>query len=67
MVSFNESYVVDKDGHKLGVFLNIESYEKIMADLEELDDIRAFDEAKKAKEEAIPFKQAVIEIERKRK
>jgi hypothetical protein len=67
MVSFNESYVVDKDGHKLGVFLDIKKYERIMADLEELDDIRTFDEAKKAKGEEIPFEQAVAEIERKRK
>jgi hypothetical protein len=67
MVSMNENFVVDKDGHKIGVFLDIKSYEHLVDELEELEDIRAFDESKAAKDEAIPFKQAVQEIERERK
>jgi hypothetical protein len=67
MVSMNENFVVDKDGHKIGVFLDIKSYEHLVDELEELEDIRAFDEAKTVKDEAIPFKQAVQEIERERK
>jgi hypothetical protein len=67
MVSMNENFVVDKEGHKIGVFLDIKSYEHLVDELEELEDIRAFDEAKTAKDEAIPFKQAVQEIERERK
>lgn len=67
MVSMNENFVVDKQGHKIGVFIDIKSYEHLMDELEELDDIRAFDEAKAAKDETIPFNQAVAEIERARK
>lgn len=66
MVSMNENFVVDKAGHKIGVFLDIKTYEHLVDELEELEDIRAFDEARAAKDEAIPFKQAVQEIERDR-
>ena len=67
MSKLNESYVVDKEGHKIGVFLDIKTYNHMVEELEELDDIRAFDEAKAEKDEAIPFEHAVREIERKRK
>ena len=67
MVSLNENFVVDKKGHKVGVFLDFKTYKHMVDEMEELDDIRAFDEAKAAKDEAIPFKQAIQEIERKRK
>lgn len=66
MVRMNENFVVDKEGHKIGVFLDIETYEHLVEELEELEDIRAFDEAKAAKDAAIPFGQAVQEIERER-
>lgn len=67
MVSLSENFVIDKKGHKLGVFLDIKTYKHMVDELEELDDIRAFDEAKAVKDEAIPFEKAVREIERKRK
>ena len=67
MVKLNENYVVDKKGHRIGVFINMKTYEKIIELLEELDDIRAYDEAKKADNEALLFDDAVNEIERGRK
>lgn len=67
MVSMNENFVIDKEGHKIGVFLDIKSYEHLVDELEELENIRAFDEAIAVKDEVIPFEQAVREIERKRK
>jgi PHD/YefM family antitoxin component YafN of YafNO toxin-antitoxin module len=67
MVSLNENFVIDKKGHKVGVFLDIKTYAHLVEEIEELEDIRAFDEAKAAKDQAIPFEQAIREIERKRK
>jgi len=64
MVNLNENFVVDKEGHKIGVFLNMKTYEKVLELLEELDDIRAYDKAKQSKDEVIPFDQAVREIEK---
>ena len=67
MAILNENYVIDKNGHRIGVFLDIKTYEHLVEELEELEDIRAFDEAKAARDEAIPFERAVREIERKRR
>lgn len=66
MASFNERYVVDKRGKRTGVILDIREYLRMLEDLEELESIRAFDEAKASGEEAIPFEQAVEEIQRAR-
>jgi hypothetical protein len=41
----------------------IDQYNKMMEQLEEIDDIRAYDAAKAEEDEVIPFDQAVNEIE----
>jgi hypothetical protein len=66
VVKINENFVVDKNGNRVGVFLDIEAYQKIIEELEELDDLRAFDLAKARNNEPIPFEQAVKEIEQSR-
>ncbi len=60
-------YVTNRRGEKVGVVLGIEDYRKLMADLEELESIRAYDAAKASGNEAIPFDEATREIERSRK
>lgn len=67
MTSLNEKYVVDEKGERVGVLLSIEEYQRLLAELEELESIRAYDAAKAAKDEAIPFDQAISEIEQERK
>jgi len=62
-----EQFVVDNEGNRIGVVLNIEDYQKLLADVEELESIRAFDQAKASGEKPIPFEQAVAEIESRRK
>jgi hypothetical protein len=62
-----ERYVVDEKGKRVGVLLDPEAYKHILAALEELESIRAYDAAKKSREKVIPFEQAVAEIERKQK
>lgn len=56
-------YITDTIGKKTGVILPIRDYEKIMEKLEELEDIKAYDQAKTRKSEPIPFEQ--LETERK--
>lgn len=56
-------YITDTTGKKTGVILSIRDYEKILEDLEELEDIKAFDRAKARKSEPIPFEQALEELE----
>ena len=66
MPTVNESYVVDENGARIGVILPIEAYRKLLEELEELESIRAYDAAKNSGDEAIPFEQAVREIEHDR-
>ncbi len=63
MVAIREQYLVDEKGERVSVLLSIEDYRRILEELEELEAIRAYDEAKAVHEEAIPFEQAIAEIE----
>ncbi|HKS28315.1 MAG TPA: hypothetical protein VJS44_10865 [Pyrinomonadaceae bacterium] len=58
-----EQFVVDESGNRTAVLLDIERYFELLEAQEELESIRAFDEAKAAGDEAIPFSQAIAEIE----
>jgi PHD/YefM family antitoxin component YafN of YafNO toxin-antitoxin module len=62
-----EQYVVDQEGKRTAVLLDLKYYEELVAALEEVESIRAYDEAKASKDEAIPFDQATDEIERQRR
>ena len=61
-----KKYVTDRRGQKIGVVLTMEDYKNVLADIEELESIRAYDAAKASGDEAIPFQQAIQEIERSR-
>ncbi len=58
-----EQFVVDQNGKKTAVLLDIETYSELIEAQEELEAIRAFDVAKASDDEAIPFSQAIKEIE----
>jgi hypothetical protein len=67
MLTFKECYVVDAGGVRVSVLLDIEDYRRLMEGLEELESIRAYDAAKASGDKAVPFEQAVAEIERRRR
>jgi hypothetical protein len=67
MPTLNEGYVVDDGGVRVGVILPIEEYRQLLDALEELESIRAYDSAKQSDDQAIPFEQAVKEIEQDRR
>ena len=67
MGSLKQQYITDDHGKKLAVILPIKTYEKIIDDLEELEDIRLYDKAKKGNQEFIGAEQAFKEIEENRK
>jgi PHD/YefM family antitoxin component YafN of YafNO toxin-antitoxin module len=64
MPDFKAQYLTDAEGNKTGVLLSLEEYEAMLADLEELEAIRAYDKAKASGDEAVPFEDAMAEIER---
>ena len=59
-------YVTDDAGNRVAVIVDLEQYEALTEAAEELDAIRAYDETKAANDEAIPFEQAIREIEQAR-
>jgi hypothetical protein len=62
-----KKFVTDRRGKKVAVVLAIEDYKKLLAEIEELDSIRAYDAAKASGEKPIPFEKATQEIEHSRK
>jgi transcriptional regulator of met regulon len=58
-----ENFVIDKKGKKIAIQIPIRVYEKLLADSEELEDIKEYRKAKTHKSEPIPFDQAFQEIE----
>jgi PHD/YefM family antitoxin component YafN of YafNO toxin-antitoxin module len=66
VAALNERYVINENGERVSVLLDWDDYRRLLEDLEELEAIRAYDAAKASGDEAIPFEQAVEEIENKR-
>ena len=63
MSTNREQFVVDESGNRTAVLLGIERYSELLEAQQELESIRAYDEAKASNDEAIPFAQAIKEIE----
>ncbi len=67
MVTIHPQYVVDENQRPQAVLLPVAEWERIVEELDELDDIRAYDEAKAGPQEAVLLDQAVREIEEGRR
>ena len=63
VIPLHPQYVVDEEQRPQAILLPVSEWEQIMEELDELDDIRAYDEAKAGPQEAVDFEQAVREIE----
>jgi hypothetical protein len=48
-------FITDDHGNKLAVILPMRDYQKMLENLEEMEDIKLYDEVKARKEEALPF------------
>jgi len=57
-----EQYITDAEGRRLSVVLGFEYFRQLLARLEELEEIYAFDLAKESEDEAIPLDRAIAEI-----
>jgi len=67
MQTINPQYIIDKKGNRISVVIPVTEFETIIEELEELEDIRLYDEAKSDKESSIPIDNAFEMIEAKRK
>ena len=50
-------YITDKKGKKLSVVISLIEYNKILEELEELEDIRLYDAVKARNEKSVPLTQ----------
>ena len=66
MLPINPQFITDTKGVKLSVVLPIKDFEAIIKELEELDDIKLYDEAIKCTEPSIPIDVAFKMIEENR-
>lgn len=67
MSKTKEKFVVNNRGRRVSVILDIVDYERMLAEVEELESIRAYDAAKASGEESLPFETVAEEIERKQR
>ncbi len=62
MVTVHPKYLIDENQKRQAVVLPMAEWDRIIEELEELDDIRAYDQAKEGPQDAIPFEEAVGEL-----
>ncbi|MFP4459781.1 MAG: hypothetical protein ACLFSQ_09365 [Candidatus Zixiibacteriota bacterium] len=62
MLKVHPEYLIDKEKKAKAIVLPISEWEQILEELEELDDIRAYDKAKSKNDESIDFETAVRAI-----
>ena len=62
-----KQFVTDENGVRVAVVLDIKEYEELLDDLEDLQAVREYEEAKASGEKPIPLEQALDEIRRNRK
>jgi hypothetical protein len=62
VITLHEEYLADEAGNRKAVVLPLAAWQQIKEELEEVDDIRACDEAKAQPSEPVPFEQAMREI-----
>ena len=67
MVNVNPHYITDNKGEKISVVLDIKEFKNIIEELEELEDIHMYDEAKSDNQPSIRIDEAFKMIEAKRK
>jgi len=66
MLTMHPEYVVDEKARKKAVLVSFDEWQQIMDAIEELDDIRAYDQVKQEPEDLVPFEEAVRQIKAKR-
>jgi len=63
----NPQFITNKKGKRLSVVLSIKDYEVMLANLEELEDIRLYDAAKSTNDTSLPAEKAFKLLDSRRK
>jgi hypothetical protein len=60
-------FLTNEKGEKIALVIEMKEYEKLLEELEDLEDVLAYHKAKASGETPIPFDQAIAQIEQKRR
>jgi hypothetical protein len=66
-LNLNPKFITDHKGEKISVVLPIKDYNLLMEELEEIEDLKLYDNVKKSNEPSMPIDDAFKIIESKRK
>ncbi len=64
MIALHPEYIIDQKERKKSVIIPFKEWERLMYDIEELEDIRAYDIAKADNDKTISFEEAIKELEK---
>jgi len=67
MLAIHPQYITDNTGKKISAVLPIREFKSLLEELEELEDIRLYDESKNDNEPAVPKNEAMAMIDAERK
>ncbi len=69
MLNLHPQYITDQSGEKISVVIPIQEFNNLLEELEDLEDVRLYDEAKADNETSVPIDEAfkIIEAERSMK
>ncbi len=67
MLTLNPQFITDKKGKKISVVFSMKEYNRLLEEMEEMEDVKLYDAAKSRKNEFIPIDEAFKQIRAKRK
>jgi len=66
-MNYHPEFVIDEKANKKAVIIPFSQWQHLMEEIEELEDIRAYDKAKDTTDDIILFEKAVRQIKKKNK
>lgn len=67
MLTINPKYITDQAGNKISVVISVKEFEAMVEKIEELEDIKLYDQVKNSDEPSLPIDEAFELIETLRK
>ncbi|TDQ17652.1 hypothetical protein DFQ04_2308 [Algoriphagus boseongensis] len=67
MLTINPKYITDQAGNKISVVISVKEFEDLVGKIEELEDVKLYDQVKKSDETSLPIDEAFDLIETLRK
>ncbi len=67
MLAIHPNFITDNQGRKISAVLPMKEFKTLLEELEELEDIRLYDESKNDKEPALSKNEAMAMLEAERK